>query len=40
MRWVAAEIGVSESLLSYLEVGKRNWTYELEAAFLKAIGGS
>ncbi len=38
MRWVAGTIKVSEALLSYLEVGKRNWTPELEQAYLKAIG--
>jgi predicted transcriptional regulator len=36
--WVAAEMGVSDSMLNYLEKGERSWTPGLEAAFLKAIG--
>jgi hypothetical protein len=36
--WVAQQMGVSESMLCFLEQGKRNWTDELKAKFLKAIG--
>lgn len=36
--WVAKQIGVSPSLISYLETGRRAWTPELEQRYLKAIG--
>lgn len=36
--WVAAEIGISPSLLCLLEKGRRLWTPELQQRYLKAIG--
>ena len=36
--WVAKQIGISPSLISYLETGRRAWTPELEQKYLKAIG--
>lgn len=36
--WVANRMGISQSIMSGLENGKRHWTPELEAAFLEAIG--
>ncbi len=37
LRWVATEMGISESMLCYLEKGQRCWTDKLERDFLKAI---
>jgi len=36
--WVAAEIGISPSLLCLLEKGRRLWTDEIKNRYLKAIG--
>jgi predicted transcriptional regulator len=36
--WVATEMGISQSLLCYLEKGQRTWSNSLKQRFLKAIG--
>jgi transcriptional regulator with XRE-family HTH domain len=36
--WVAKQIGISPSLISYLETGRRAWPPGLEQRYLKAIG--
>jgi Fe-S cluster biosynthesis and repair protein YggX len=36
--WVARQMGISASKLSYMEAGKRRWTTKAEEQFLKAIG--
>ncbi len=37
LRWMAREIGISESFLHYLEKGQRCWTDALVAAYEKAL---
>lgn len=36
--WVADRIGISTSLLCYLESGQRHWNPEQVGKYLKAIG--
>jgi transcriptional regulator with XRE-family HTH domain len=38
INWVATAIGVSESLLCYLEKGQRLWSDKQKQDYLKAIG--
>ncbi len=36
--WVADKMGVSGSMVCYLETGRRKWSDDLEQKFMKAIG--
>ncbi len=36
--WVAAQIGISGSMLCLLEQGCRTWSEEIKQRYLKAIG--
>jgi len=37
LRWIAEKIGISESYLSMLESGVRNWTPELVQKYEEAL---
>lgn len=38
MKWVADQIGCTESNVSLLETGKRSWSDDVKSRYLKAIG--